>query len=173
MTYDTEKDFRALMDFVHMIRGTTIGEIVLIERFIDFYLSYIFAKDKQCRENLTDWVFTERIAFAEKLQIFRLTIEKYNTKFKNDNPDYFKDITFLIEQRNIFAHYLLVNGDPEVKDYAKTGIVTFMKYKNDSKRIHYNRDMQDKLATTLIKYSRIFTELMSSIKMWEEMSIAP
>src|SRR5688572_27203759 len=105
------EDVRSLRVFnenVSSITGTIIHETILLERMIDVYLSNIFGKNKEFAIALRDWVFTERINLESKIQILKLVIERYNEPFAKEHKSYFTDLIYIMEQRNIFAHYLIV-----------------------------------------------------------------
>jgi len=140
-------------DGMYKLRGALIHEAVFLERMIDFFLSKHFAKNKKASIELTDWVFTERITFENKVQILNLVIQKYFPEFKETHPTYHKDIIYIVEQRNIFAHYLALNDDKDIELFLNDKTISFIKYKNDSTVVYKTKSEYLKLVSLMERYT--------------------
>ena len=156
------KDFNSIMSLVYHVRGLFINEFIVLERNIDLYLARTFGKPNLINA-LHDWVFTDRIFFENKIQIFKLTIERCNPEFKSNNPQYFNDLLFLVQQRNIFAHYAFINDDASLKKFVKDKTLTFAKFKNDAEVFEYTQDKINKVCDLLLKYAPVITDLVNSV----------
>jgi hypothetical protein len=129
--------FEKYMKDISFIRGSIINETIALERMIDIYLSNHFSNTPDKAIELRDWVITDRIIFENKIQILRLVIDKHNIDFKKQNPTYFNDLIFIGEQRNIFAHYLIINDKESIELFNSTGDISFAKFKKDSQIIFH------------------------------------
>jgi len=125
----------------------------ILERAIDHYLSWYFASNDPLKyEELILLIFAnERISFESKRQIFTFLLKKHHDPFLIKNPNLIKDLIYIIEQRNILAHY-----DYDSDELTKDGLtqINFVKYKNtldfipiDSKKL---KDLRRKIDTSLV-----------------------
>ncbi len=153
-----------MMAKIYRIRGAIINDAIMVERLIDFYISNLYGETKEKATELRDWVFTERISFESKIQLFALVIDKHNSKFKKDNPDFLKELIHIVEQRNIFAHYLCFSDDEAMELFHKNGSLTFGKYKNDAKEIIYTTDQLKRVSDLIIKYIPQLMDLVEGTK---------
>jgi hypothetical protein len=127
------------------IRGAIIQNCIIVERVLDEFLSGYFCKGDLKEELMTFLLCTERINFRGKADIFKLIIDKKENKerfakFKKENPNIHKDINdYVIEERNIFAHYLFDSTDGYNERYQNEKKIRFIKFKvsKDNPDIQY------------------------------------
>ena len=127
------EDYKIDEHFVNIIcelRGKVLQSCIDLEMTMDTYIAEHFCETNSKVYEMATLVLAPRIAWREKLAIFWVLIEKYNEAFKNEYPDFSKDVVNAIEHRNIFAHFpadITANG---YKLFKENGIVQFLKFKN-------------------------------------------
>lgn len=147
---------------MHKTRGIIIDNQITVERIIDFYLSKTLSKDEQTEIELRDWVFTERIAFEPKLQIFKLVVSKHNPEFEVNNKDYWKALNSIMQIRNIMAHWLLINDNTSIDLYEKQKTFSFAKFKNDAQMEYVGQRHIVNIMDIFSKYIPALMELLDS-----------
>jgi hypothetical protein len=144
------------------IRGSVIQNCVMVEKIMDEFISGYFCKENLKEDLMTFLLCTERITFRGKSDIFKLIIEKKENaarfaEFKKENPSIHNEITeYILEERNIFAHYLLDTAEGYIDRYEKHGIIRFIKFKVSKEKpavhyLEYNNDRIQKIHKTIIK----------------------
>ncbi len=107
---------------------------------IDFRIAFYFSDNEAKAYELMDVVIaTNRITFENKVQIFKIIIERHKPEFIQSNPKIFNLIFDLIKERNVFAHYNMFSGDSALEKYQQ-GVFCFVKFKNDREIIEYTRE---------------------------------
>jgi hypothetical protein len=150
-SFEESAAFLAYTEKLYTVRGMIIHEAVFMERMIDLILSNHFSKDPETFLEMRDWVFTERIPLEPKIQTLKLVFEKHKKQFVKDNPEFFNNLIHIAEQRNIFAHYLVINDEEHVKKFNLTGEITFAKFKTNSKLVPYTTDMVKKVVNMMLE----------------------
>lgn len=146
--------------FAGQIRGTLINEIVVLERMVDSYLCTYFCDKEQKRADLLNVVMaTERITFESKRQILKVIMEKHDPKTVSDNPDIFKDIQYIGEQRNMLAHYLLY-FTPDTEKLLKEQTFTLARFRNGVTYETFDKERGTRLITLINKYVKVFINLL-------------
>ncbi len=149
-------------------RGGILNGVILLERIIDSYLSWYFTNDKLRGDELMDMLFASKdgVPMKRKTILFKKLIKKNDINFHNSNDKFFKDIDFVIEQRNIFAHYLLDTDDQAIKDHIEKKSITFLMYHDEEKKVHYDidklDDIVDKIEYTLKIASNVYKDLRNN-----------
>lgn len=119
------------------IRGFFITDTIAIERLIDDYIARYFCKTRKVQKELLElFLSTERIPFDMKRQAFKILTKKKHPDFEKTYKDFFPFLANIMEQRNIFAHYLLDMTKEGLKRYPDE--IGFIKYKNETTTIWYN-----------------------------------
>jgi hypothetical protein len=112
------------------IRGRIIQRAIEIESTIDIYIVEHFTKDVAKQVELRALVIAPRVSFENKFQIFSYLIQEYNPEFAEANKGYKKDLPYIIEERNAYAHFPIDFSQEALNNYEKDGIITFVKLKN-------------------------------------------
>ena len=141
-------------------RGQIIENLSSLELMIDTFLCFYFTKEESNRDELANLVFrTNRITFESKRQIFEYILKNKFPNILVKYPSINKDLIFVIEQRNIIAHYILGNDEEDVFKQDKE--LTFIKYKNEiSKIVYTNKQMVD-LKYKILKLSMLIGSFVS------------
>ena len=112
------------------IRGRVIQRAIEIESAIDIYIVEYFSNDLAKQIELRALIVAPRMTFENKFQVFSYLVNKYHPEFESEHKNYKKDITYIIEKRNMFAHFPIDFSDEALKAYEKDGTITFVKLKN-------------------------------------------
>jgi hypothetical protein len=122
------------------IRGFYITDTILIERVIDGYLAQYFCKTQYRQKEILELILsTESMPFERKRQILKVILNKHHPNIEKEYPNLFPYLVKIIEQRNIFAHYLLDTSKAALKRYPKE--IGFVKFKNETSTIWYNNEL--------------------------------
>jgi tRNA G18 (ribose-2'-O)-methylase SpoU len=155
----TSEDYQEYTKIAFLRRGSIINEAILLERQIDTYISKHFCKDEEKQKELMELIIcTDRITFSSKHQVLKVLLEKYNPEFLKVNENILKDITTIIEHRNIFAHYWLVTSDEMVK-WAAEGKTVFIRFKNTIDYIEYDKDKMAEIFNKITRAIKLFIAL--------------
>ncbi|MFZ4101202.1 MAG: hypothetical protein ACOYKR_04555 [Sphingobacterium thalpophilum] len=138
------------------IRGFFITDTIVIERRIDNYLAnYFCSKPKYRRQELIEMILSsDSMTFEKKKNIFKVVLKKHQPTFEKEYPELFPFLNSIIENRNIFAHYLLDTSKEALKRYPND--IGFVKYKNDTVTIWFNNEQ---LKDHLLKHNRVLKML--------------
>lgn len=140
---DNNESDQKFIDAICGVRGRFIESCIQLETMMDAYIAQHFCDTNEKVSELAYLVLAPRVSWREKLEIFKVLITKYNKKFEEEYGDFFKDITHIIEHRNVFAHFPADITPDGFKLFKKTGILPFIKFKNQkmpkTKKIVYIR----------------------------------
>jgi hypothetical protein len=131
-------DHDILISEVKRQRGELISSVVLLEKWIDLYISHHFCSGKKVWELMELIVATNRITFENKLQVFKVLLERHDKSFLDENKSIIKDVIKIIEVRNVFAHYIMFSGKSAIEKYTTASVMTFVKFKNDTTYEEYS-----------------------------------
>lgn len=116
-------------------RGYIINGVTQLERLVDVVLSYYFSDNEKKRDELVDLVFSQpqgMVSFEIKRGILMLILKKYGkTEYEKEYSKFLKDVKNAIDERNIFAHYLLDRTPEGLKLYAENKIFMMIKFKEE------------------------------------------
>lgn len=135
------------------MRGEVLQRATEIESMLDIYIGEHFTNDPVLVEELLCLIIAPRVSFENKLQVFRYLVDKYNSEFKDSNKGYFNELTELIQERNVFAHYPILFSLPAMHNFDENEVLTFVKLKNVS---HQG-------ATNLVNERRINAEGITAL----------
>ncbi|MCW3106442.1 MAG: hypothetical protein JWQ09_948 [Segetibacter sp.] len=128
------------------MRGQVLDGVIYIERFIDDYLAWYFSGNDKQRVDLLNLVFSvKETPFDFKRQIFEFIIERdYNDTYIA-NKQVFKNIEYIMKERNILAHYLLDTSEAGIDKFIATKELEFVKFKGKTENIEYKDEKFDSL----------------------------
>lgn len=76
--------------------------------------------------------------FENKVQVFKVILEKHNEGFLKANSNLLTDITnTVIPERNVFAHYWLVTTN-DLSKWVSERKTVFVKFQNKTEHIEYD-----------------------------------
>lgn len=140
------------------VRGKIINETIVLEKFIDNFLSIYFGGTKPKQKELFELVFcNDRFNFSAKYEVFNYLIKSHYPSFSKENPTFSTDIKKIIEDRNIMAHYLLDTRDEAVNDID----LGFYRLRNHSERTPYSESRIIEILQLLHKYQIALQKLFS------------
>ena len=143
-----------------MIRGLVINDSIFLERSVDRVIANHYCDNEEKRNELLEWLLsTDRIIFSNKVQLFRLILERHNKEFIKKHPDIFKDIISVIEERNILAHYQLDTSAEGINKIDENKFV-LLKYKTSPEEIVFDRYRKDKILKLIAKCIKDINELL-------------
>jgi hypothetical protein len=125
--YEVDEKF---INLICELRGKVIQTCIDLEMIMDAYIAEHFCESESKVAELASIVLVPRVQWREKLAIFTVLIERYNQSFKDEFPDFDKDIINTIEHRNVFAHLPADVTSKGYKLFLENGIVAFFKFKN-------------------------------------------
>jgi hypothetical protein len=105
--------------------------------------------------------------FRSKIEVLELIMHKYHAEFLKTRPKLIDNmVTYAIEERNIFAHYLLSTTPDWLKKLKDTGDFGFEKFKvtktrTDSTTLWYNQEKVNKILEELKQIRYTLTVLIN------------
>jgi hypothetical protein len=150
-------------------RGKIINDTIVLERTIDNFLAIYFTQhelDSKPGESLfqemLDLIFSnERMSLGSKIEVFCEIIKKHYPDFLKANPNVNKDLSFIIQQRNILAHYLFDFSEEAIA--ARNLKVDFIKQKNKTTLIHFDKEIYEDVQKKLVKYMFAIHDLARTV----------
>lgn len=143
------------------VRGKIINETIYLERLIDEFLGRFFCSDPTRQAVLFDALLgTERITFENKRQIFQFVCERHYVQIKKENKDLFKDISTIIEHRNVLAHNLLNTTIDGYNKFISNKSISVIKFKNTYTVLEYSPRFVEELLELIAKCTFIIQEYL-------------
>ena len=157
-------DYTEYKKLAYYRRGIIIDETITLERIIDEYISKYYCSNEESSKELMEMLLcTNKITFENKMQIFKVIIDKKKDDFNSRYPTFISDILHkIIPQRNIFAHYWLDTRE-HLTEFLVDRKTVFIKYKNQTEYIEYDQFLFDKLTNTISKSITNFLEYTNVI----------
>lgn len=141
-------------------RGIIINETIFLERLIDDYIANHFCKTEDTKTEMKLLILcTDRITFGSKKEILQFLIETHNKETLKNHPKLFTDLTTILEQRNILAHYWLSTSQDSLDKIKINETVEYAKYKNKVSIISYDSKKIDTHLALIDKYITLFIAL--------------
>lgn len=135
MQNESDKWKDLLTDTIIKVRGQVINECILLEYYIDTFITEYFCTNNSTKgSELSTLILAPRVTWLNKFQVFETLLKMHNPEFLDVNKDLSKEITEVIEERNIFAHYPNAFDNNAVNDYKNHGIIVFFKFKNATEK---------------------------------------
>lgn len=151
MTKKQVENYKLYTNTAYRVRGIIINEIILLERMIDGYLANYFCTTSKSKKSLKELILcTDRITFGNKREVFQFILETENPAFLKKHPNFLKNITEIIKERNIVAHYWLNTSDEAISKIETEPTIELIKFKNVISGIVYN-DAKIKKILLMIK----------------------
>jgi hypothetical protein len=141
----------------NLIRGKVIGKAIYLEKTIDLWLSEYFCHNKGRAEDLFYLILChDRLGFEAKRQVFCYVVEHKCNDFFRKYPTLNKDLSYIIEQRNILAHYQ-IDSTVDGLDSIEVG---FLKVKNKQLRVPFTKEKIEDLYHKMGFYANAIKELV-------------
>lgn len=142
-------------------RGEILERMSWLEKFIDIYITnYLTKKDNYKAQEMQLLIFGDnRISLESKRQIFQriaeandlLWFKAYKSvrkiESKKDSIIMNKDLVYVIEQRNVFAHCI---ADTTDKGTSNLDAIGFVKFKDKGETIWYDNYKFQELANVIV-----------------------
>lgn len=153
--------YKKLIHKAWIARGSVINETALLELHIQQIIAEYFCNTQEKQIELVNVILgTEKITFNSKKEILKYIIEKKYPEFIKKNPKWNNDLTEIMQQRNIFAHFALDTRKESIIDFSKNKTIGFAKFKNEQTVILYNDEKMLKLVSMINKYTGEFRILL-------------
>lgn len=144
------------------IRGQIINDTIVLERTLDAYLSMYFSGVAEKGMQAYQLIFaTDRMSFESKKQIFYFILQTYIPDALSRYPNINKDLTFIIEKRNIIAHQLFSLTDEDV--LKQDSQVSFIRVKNTEQLHPITNEVLNDILSKIKDYLTIIQQLTSEI----------
>jgi len=143
-------------------RGAIINETIMLERLIDDFIVNYFCTDAKKKVELMELIIgTKRMIFENKVQVFKVLLDKHFPEILEKNKTLITDIVnIVIPARNVFAHYWLVTNE-EMGEMATEGITQFVKFNNSTEYIHYSHAEFQRIMMTISDCIKIVNPLLT------------
>lgn len=136
-------------------RGQIIGDLIYLERQIDEFISKYLCDTEEKQKEIFELILAnERMSFNSKIQVFEFLCKKHEKDFYNSNPDIFKDIKVLNDERNIVAHYFLDTSENGKRGFLENEKIGFIKFRNSTETLWRTNEDYLKYHGLLEKYIR-------------------
>ncbi|QGW28411.1 hypothetical protein [Phnomibacter ginsenosidimutans] len=143
-------------------RGVLINQIILLERLIDSYISKYFCNTQDKATELMDMILaTRRMTFDGKADVFRTILDKLYPEKKKENSTIAKDLKFIIEERNMLAHYFLDVSPDILNSFSETNSAfTLLKIEKTRTREVFDFKRIIKIGDTTVHYINAINEML-------------
>lgn len=143
-------------------RGVLINQIILLERLIDSYISKYFCDSQDKATELMDMILaTRRMSFDGKAEVFRAILDKLHPEKKKENSATAKDLKFIIEERNMLAHYFLDVSPDILNNFSETNLTfTLLKIEKTRTKEIYDSKRIIKIGDTTVHYINAINEML-------------
>jgi hypothetical protein len=161
-----EQKYNHIVQTTIKMRGVVLHQMSHLEKAIDNYIIYHLTdrNDEFKVSQMQLLIFGDnRITLESKRQIFTNIAENHDSKwYKSYQPIrkiqakkgtilMNKDLVYVIEQRNVFAHCVPATTQ---KAYDNLNEVGFLKFKDKPEHIFYSNEKFIELETTIVALSR-------------------
>jgi predicted nucleic-acid-binding protein len=158
------KDYEDFSDEISVTRGQIINRTVILETAMSVFLAKHFCKTKELRIEIIETIFqTQKFTFDNKRDTMNAIINLHYADFSKDNPSFNKDIQYIAEQRNIFAHYPNRDSKSDIERYKNEQIFVLIKYKNATTFEEYDFAKIESLCQLINKTNGLLVDLIDSI----------
>lgn len=131
--------FDTFQEYCTWVRGKMIDQTIYLEMHINEYLANHFCDTDEKRVEIMDLLFgTNRITFDAKRQMLIILIKNNIKDFDSKFPLLNSELKKIMEERNVFAHYLLNSTIDGLTRYNERQIMSFIKFKGGRDIIEYN-----------------------------------
>ena len=139
----TNKEFA---NKVVLLRGEIISQVIVLERYIDIYLAYYFTHTDGAKftEMLELILSSDKMSFDGKRQVFCFLLKKHEPTFIAKYSSISNDLIYILQQRNILAHYIFDLSDEAVRERPE--IISFIKYKNATSLVDFDENKINNLV---------------------------
>jgi hypothetical protein len=150
-------------------RGWILNGTIALERLIDVYLACYFSPYKSKRDELVDLVFAASggMPFEPKRNIFAILLKKHHKEFHNNNKAFLEDLSYIIKQRNVLAHYLTDRSDEAIQRFKDKSEVGFIRFKEVTETVYYSEDVIKSIIDKIEKCIVIMQSLLPSEEDYE------
>lgn len=145
------------------IRGEIIDRSIFLERLIDIYIATYFCGNwtKKTSELLELIIATNRMIWENKIQVFKILLERHSPNFLVENPKIINGILGVIVHRNVFAHYIIHYGEKAKLKFDADKTITLIKFKNSVEYVTYSEIEIDKIISDIRDYTIAIGELVN------------
>lgn len=142
-------------------RGNILDSVSMLEMIMDVFIATFFCRNEQRIKDMQMFMIGDnRMSLESKRQVFYAIATRYYKNWYNSfSPDkkLNKALIDIIEQRNIFAHCVLDIRSESVIKFKKTGVVSFLRFKDDVSPFYYTDETFLKLYEDIL-YIHYFIE---------------
>jgi hypothetical protein len=145
-------------------RGVLINSIILLERLMDKYISEYFCDTPDRATELMDMILsTRRITLDSKADVFRVILDKLYPEKKKENSAIAKDFKFIVEERNMLAHYFLDVSPDILNNFSEqNGAFTLLKIEKTRTRELFDFKRIRRIGDTVSLYTAAITEMIQT-----------
>ena len=144
------------MELAYRRRGELINQTIMIERAMEQYLVQHFCTESDRQIELLETLLsTTHVSFFAKLEVVIIILERHDPTFLYAYPDVKKELTDIMEQRNIIAHSVL-DFSNIMRNNANSKIVVTKYRGKKPKPIEYDEKRFNNLIILINKYGAAF-----------------
>ncbi|MBY0427199.1 MAG: hypothetical protein K2Q22_16310 [Cytophagales bacterium] len=152
--------FEYLTNNSYHFRGKIISGFNTIDSMLGEYIATYFVGDEsQKHKELSEYVFGDRMDYETKRLIFVYIIQKYHPSLLIKYKKEINDLEYLMKERNHLAHAILDTSLEGVEEHSRTGNFAFYRFKNNTKRIVYDKAKGQKLHKCIDDIQNMLIEL--------------
>ncbi|MBG9377929.1 hypothetical protein I5907_16935 [Panacibacter sp. DH6] len=162
-----DRQYNRIVQTTLKYRGVVIHQMSHLEKALDTYIAHYLTDNNEVKiSEMQLLIFGDnRMTMESKRQIFHYIAQHHdNWWYKNYKPVreveskkgsvlMNKDLTWVIEQRNVFAHCI---PDTRYEAYLETDSVGFLKFKDKEERIQFTQDEFNILELTILNLVNYF-----------------
>ena len=119
----------AVLEATYASRGRILQLTIEMETLIDIYISEYFVHDEDKQRELTMLILSPKVNLAAKTEILSYLLAKNPDNKASDIKILTENITTIIAERNIFAHWPVDFSKPALQLYEQEKSVKFIKLK--------------------------------------------
>jgi hypothetical protein len=160
-----EREFYTREIEVSNLRGKFIHLAVIMEQRMDYIITYFFIDSDLKKEEFIHLMLqSDRFPLGNKKLVLHYIIENHYPHYYKKYPNLNKDISSLIEDRNVFAHQAFYQPAQKDKDS-----VTFHKFQTKENKLktvenHFSKKRQDELSDKFTYVLEVLHDLANEVK---------
>lgn len=148
-------------------RGEILHAMCVFEKKLDIFISKFFCSDEEKSVDMLLFMIGDnRMPLDNKRQVFHAICKKYYKDWYasfGGEETLNKCMVHIIEQRNILAHCPMDQSDDAIKEFEKSSVLKFFRFKDSIKDFKYSQKSFLKLYFCIFSVTDFIDEGIDSL----------
>ncbi|HVW96506.1 MAG TPA: hypothetical protein VHA56_11115 [Mucilaginibacter sp.] len=142
------------------LRGGFINRSAIIEKLMEWYISYHFCQDLVRSYEMIDFLLGDRfVSFESKRSAFELLLKTHKKSEWQKSKDILSKLTSIQTERNRLAHLTVLVDNEAVDKFKHDGSIAFVKFKEKTEPLWYSVDRMVEIMSDADDIINWLTEL--------------